>query len=666
MKATIDQWINSELVESISHAVIHSSWQGLLIGLITLMMMRTRWVCSPSQRYKVALLGIVSLMISVILTFVMHYYAPVSAPEATAVSPDSVLQYVYTISDTIQPTDSKWIGYAWMIGVLIFLMKFLFDFILVQYVRYTASDAEELADAKKVCEQLQRQSGVKHPISIRVSHLIGAPMTMGFWRPIIIFPIGLVNQLTIDEVESILAHELGHIVRKDYLINLLISLVEVCLFYHPLVWWLSRLAKREREYCCDDYALRTITTPLDYIKTLVKIQELSLNPNTKLSMSFARPGLLDRVKRLLKIQKTHNKMKEKLFISMTILALLVFCSKDMIAKTTHQIFVSETDMSDESSVCQEIEVEVEVQSLDTIPQNHSYTITKSDDQSSITIRKEDGEIKELIVDGKTIPSTDYEDYQEQIDDVEGNTIVIEDHDGWTHIFGDGPMAFGNGDIKIFADSIDFHEWEERFQNMGGLMENWSESWEGTFDDEWIQSMEDIGERFGNSFQWHMDGDSMKRFEFVFPDQLMDEEAIRRLEESIEGLEFPSIENKEMMRKLQELMEGMELPDLLEDEGMRFYDLRPKSLDGYSYGSQKTVEDKIGYELRKDRLIENGQQSEIELTGKHMKINGEKQPSNIWKKYKSVFEEASGIQLSKDSKLKFNVQGKRTIKKSRSY
>ena len=104
---------------------------------------------------------------------------------------------------------------------------------------------------RRLCGQLR----IRRPVRLLESALVDVPMVIGWLRPVILLPASALSGLTPQQLEAIIAHELAHIRRHDYLINLLQSLIETLLFYHPAVWWVSRQIRREREHCCDDLAV---------------------------------------------------------------------------------------------------------------------------------------------------------------------------------------------------------------------------------------------------------------------------------------------------------------------------------------------------------------------------------------------------------------------------
>ena len=672
MEHIISNWISSELIDNITHTVIQSTWQGAIIAIVTFILFQWKGKQSPIIKYRIALLGVSSLFICALVTFLSSYMTGVTTDTSLVASNISEwTANVIMLDEGTLTLSNTWIGYLWIFGVTVFSIKFLMDIGIVQYIKYSAIENEESDQYKSILNSMQNELNTS--VVLKVSKIVKAPVTIGFFKPIILFPIGMLTQLTLAEVDSILRHEMAHIVRKDYLINIIQSMMEIVLFYHPLVWWLSRVAREEREYCCDDAALTNTGEALDYAKTLVRIQELVIQQRQTLAMSFADQSLMNRIKRIMNLPKSNRNMREKLIAITAVLALLVFASKDMIASVTDKIWnaieIENTDVPREA-----IELNMEMMSIDTLPaiSKQSYSMTKSDDDGSISIKKENGKITKLEIDGKKIPESQYDQYQDEIDEMEGGNS----RHGNVWRFSDGDVIdMDNLEEELESLGIEMEEWGEWFgegfgEDFGKSMEEWGENFEQSFGkdmENWGErfgkSMENWGEQFGNRFEMHFeDGDSSRAYSFVMPE--IDGDMMLELEDIIGGLDLEGLKMLEL--------EGMtdELSEML--EGLDFDELRLKDLGNNrgnnraGKGSSSTVEDKIGYELRKDRLIATGEVSEVELSGKHMKINGDKQPKNIWNKYKEIFEESSGIELSKDSKLKFKVEGKKTIKKSSSF
>eukprot|EP00913_Durusdinium_trenchii_P028495 g26723.t1 len=147
---------------------------------------------------------------------------------------------------------------------------------------------------------LQQQMRISRPVQLLESLLVDVPMVVGWLRPVVLFPVSLVTSLTASELDAVIAHELAHIRRHDYLINLLQTLVETLLFFHPMVWWLSRRIRIEREFCCDDAAIAVCDNRTVYAKALAAVERNRTTPAYAMSFLGAEKNMtLNRVKRIL-------------------------------------------------------------------------------------------------------------------------------------------------------------------------------------------------------------------------------------------------------------------------------------------------------------------------------------------------------------------------------
>ena len=116
---------------------------------------------------------------------------------------------------------------------------------------------------------------LRRKVLLLESALVKVPMVIGYFKPMILMPLGAVNNLSAQEVEAILAHELAHVWRNDYLLNILFSFIEVLFYYHPAVWFISANIRSERENCADDLAIQLCGNSLTYAKALVSLQKLN-------------------------------------------------------------------------------------------------------------------------------------------------------------------------------------------------------------------------------------------------------------------------------------------------------------------------------------------------------------------------------------------------------
>jgi beta-lactamase regulating signal transducer with metallopeptidase domain len=156
------------------------------------------------------------------------------------------------------------------------------------------------AELQALLDRLTERMPIHPTVRLLESTLATVPAVVGALRPVILLPVGIVTGLSPHELELILAHELAHIRRWDYLANLTQSAIETCLFYHPAVWWVSRCIRVERERCCDDAVVKTTGARMFYARTLTRLAELRSDRRAPRPAVAADDGsLLDRIRRIL-------------------------------------------------------------------------------------------------------------------------------------------------------------------------------------------------------------------------------------------------------------------------------------------------------------------------------------------------------------------------------
>ncbi|GAB4395189.1 MAG: hypothetical protein OHK0053_00790 [Microscillaceae bacterium] len=327
------------LMESLGWAILHSLWQGALIALLLALAWLVMRKNSSRLRYFVATTALFGLFLLSSLTFWSYYrVSPLEMPATTDV-PVFYNVLAPSPSPTPQsPAQSSWevfraefeayfqnhlplIVSIWTLGVLILMLHFLGGLAYLQRLKHYKTFAvaplwhQKMAD---LAEALQ----VRQKVRLLESALAQVPMVIGYLRPVILLPIGTISGLTPLQVESILAHELAHIRRHDYLINLFQSLVEIALFFNPFVWWISATVREERENCCDDLAVQVTGDSLTFAKTLVTLEARRGHyPELAMALAGQSGGLRQRVMRLM-AQKNRKSTFSEGFLSALV---LVFC-----------------------------------------------------------------------------------------------------------------------------------------------------------------------------------------------------------------------------------------------------------------------------------------------------------------------------------------------------
>ncbi len=343
---------------ALAWTMLHSIWQATLIAILTGLVLYLLRRHSARVRYAVANLALVAVLLTSAGTFLYYFQevrvlsrsAEVKPQLGTAASFTAVANQLASaemVAKVRSATAAKSPGRTglrvflskhlplivsvWFTGMALFLCRLLGSFTQVYYLR---REKNFPADPYwlDLLDKLAGRSGYYTGVQLLESALVRSPLTIGHLKPIILFPIGLINRLTEAEVEAVLAHELAHILRRDYIFNLLQSLVEAVFYFHPAVWWLSSQIRQERESACDDQAITLLGNKIMYAKALVSIQEMAFYPPAP-ALAFAgnkRNQLLVRIQRLFSPPTTKFNIMEK-----WIATGLVVCSLVAIAFGQH-------------------------------------------------------------------------------------------------------------------------------------------------------------------------------------------------------------------------------------------------------------------------------------------------------------------------------------------
>lgn len=163
----------------------------------------------------------------------------------------------------------------------------------------------------RLCEKIKPSK----KIMIWLSSHVESPLTIGFLKPLILLPVAVLNQLTPQQVEAVIAHELFHIRRNDYLLNLLLISAEIIFFFNPFSRILSGIIRKERENSCDDRVLSLGFDSWEYSQALYILGRYG-SSNNKLVLAATgtrNEYLLQRVKRLMKFRNSAPSLIKPVF-----------------------------------------------------------------------------------------------------------------------------------------------------------------------------------------------------------------------------------------------------------------------------------------------------------------------------------------------------------------
>jgi beta-lactamase regulating signal transducer with metallopeptidase domain len=287
-------WIDPTWVSRVGWTLVHFLWQGTAAaGILALMLWLTKGR-SPRLRYGMACLVLAVMALAPVATWYQlgqprttdrvilksPHHATHATPDSRSVAPSE--QSSLIVGEVSSSRAWEWVlplsvG-LWLLGVAAMSLRLASGWAWLQWLRrrpdtVPASDDIQLR-LLRLCQRMRLASNIR----ILLCEKVSGPTVMGWLRPVILLPSAALLGMPPDQMELVLAHELSHILRHDFAINLLQSCVEVLLFYHPAVWWVSAKIRQERELCCDDLAVRTTGDALDYAAALTRLEALCRPP----------------------------------------------------------------------------------------------------------------------------------------------------------------------------------------------------------------------------------------------------------------------------------------------------------------------------------------------------------------------------------------------------
>ena len=414
--------ISDSVVRALGWTLAHTLWQGAALSLILLVLL-TR-LHKARQRYLAAYGTLMAVFFAAVATF-CWIFEPASSTSTNANDVPTFGPFIATQQQIVQQgwmgNATDWLESHYVAIVLVWLIGFIFFMIrlstgLWQVHKLQTQHLKPVGAAWQAkIDTLSERLGLKKTVRLFESALARSPMAIGWIKPVVLFPVGLINHLSPAEVEAVLAHELAHIARRDWLFNLLQAFVEALFYYHPAVWWVSAVIRSERENCCDDAALAATGSPLIFAKALVQVQELAI-PAPRLALgiggSSRRPLLLERIRRILNQPQQKSQVMEKLTATAILLALLTFIG--LRANTPPTVAAAFSQISDwPGSFWNTGNTDQNSDQIapDSIPKGKSIQkITREDDHGKVEMELKDGQITRLNLDGKEIPASEFGEY----------------------------------------------------------------------------------------------------------------------------------------------------------------------------------------------------------------------------------------------------------------
>lgn len=335
----------SSFLQALGYAIANSFWQVALLWLITIVI-NACFKLSSHNRYRFAISAQLAGFAWFVVTLQFYYQQCIRATASaqlllqnnTVVYQPDIAGNKYNILSYITKAEMllPYLSLAYLCLLCVLVVRWLKSY------RYTSRlKLEGLQEVSKeirlFVQNMAAQLGIRQKVKIYLSTLVNCPLTLGFLKPIILVPIATINHLTTQQLEAVLLHELAHIRRADYLINLLLNVIETILFFNPFTRLISQSINKEREHCCDDWVLQYEYNAPMYAEALLRIACLQASPAIAMKAEGKSKGeLLWRVKRLLNHQQKRFNYSQQMIALVITTCMLVSIAWLQPAKTAKQ------------------------------------------------------------------------------------------------------------------------------------------------------------------------------------------------------------------------------------------------------------------------------------------------------------------------------------------
>lgn len=701
-----------EVVSSLGWTLLHSLWQGGLIALVlyfVLYYLRNR---NANLKAFLSAAALAFVIAASAVTFAVEYNSALTG-DTTAVyvkaaqekplfenpvdlsklnGETTLFSKLYSEFQTYFKNNVQLIVTLWLAGFIFFAIRFTGG------VFYTARMRRKivLLEDDKLCSGfnvISARAGIKKNILFAESALVKVPIVLGYFKPVVLLPFGLISGLPLDQVEAIIAHEIAHIKRYDILINLFQSTAEIIFFFNPSVWYISHKIRVERENACDDIAINLCGNSVVYAKALANVESFkeSNEPLFAIPLFKNQNQLLRRIKRMLHKDQNQNGFKEKfaavlIFIGILVVFAVVKNVSPAVSSSDLQynkagisipssIFVGDKELSG-----------IEIDTTKAVHGKKSFSYFQKEDGKMKRYRAKikDGKLTDLSIDGEKVPQDKLENYKKDVEEAYSK-IDNEDFFFSHNIFPKGgffPDSLANigAEISKAFNSKEFRKEMESLQkeikaSTGKIAEHFNSA-------EFKKEMEDMQKEIQANVKMHFNSDEFKKSRQDIKKEIQKMKQEMKSEKFQHNGEFDEEKfeqkmeqmSKELEHKMQELesnnhlslekleaLKGLEHLKSLEhlknleplkhnsvamkgfEKGMQEFNLKMKDFGGKMkvFGEKMKVFGKFMKEV-KDMLVdeklleEDDDHVNLNIKKDGVYIDGKKQSDAVFEKVKKIY------------------------------
>ena len=318
----------SPTAQALGHTILYSLWQAFIVFICLRLVLK--YIPHASSRFKYAISYIAHLSIAAWFVITLLQQLSLQRDEfiyPQIIQPGALHQQVFdgsistiysSLSLSFLDSYLPWIVAFYFAGIAWFTLRLALSYFQTIRIRLKG-----LIDFDQVWQsrigKLSHTVGIRKPVYTYISRYIATPAMIGFFKPVILLPLAAFNNLSPQQIEAILLHELAHIRRNDYLLNLIQSVIDALLFFNPFAWWISKTIRCEREKSCDEMVLQ-LSEPYLYARALLALEEFGQSNRLAMTATSKHPQLLYRIKNIMEMKNKHLNLRHKLIALAIVIA----------------------------------------------------------------------------------------------------------------------------------------------------------------------------------------------------------------------------------------------------------------------------------------------------------------------------------------------------------
>lgn len=294
----------NDIIQAAGWALIHFLWQGAVVGTGAAALLWLMRGSRPAARYAVACVALLACLLWPAYEFASALQATPRSLQALVLAGGNG-QFAHSELLTGIDAQVPMLVSAWLACVVALALRSAFGLAWIARARRTGG---RNAHWQQRVSHFAARLGIRREVSLRIVEALASPITAGWWRPVVLMPAALVARMPPELLEALLAHELAHVRRHDFLVNLLQNVVEILLFYHPAVWWLSRRIRHERELVADGIAAELTGEPRRLALALSELEKMQF-ATQRLALAADGGDLAQRIRQLVLPQQPRSNAK---------------------------------------------------------------------------------------------------------------------------------------------------------------------------------------------------------------------------------------------------------------------------------------------------------------------------------------------------------------------